>query len=54
MPVNYLKELNQSISCQLFRMEGLNLLEEILEERSYFCKLDFKDAHFCVAFNTNS
>lgn len=35
-PVNYLKELNQSISCQLFKMEGLYLLEEILEERSYF------------------
>ena len=45
-------ELNQSTPYCHFKMEGLNLLKEILEKGGdYLCKLDLKDAYFCVLLN---
>ena len=47
--VIYLKKLNQPIRCKHLKMEGLFLLEKILEEGDYICKIDLTDAYFIYA-----
>ena len=47
-PVINLKNLNAFILYLHFRMEGLHLLKDMLKEKDYMCKIDLKDAHFCV------
>ena len=37
-----------------FKMEGLFLLKETLQERDYLCKIDLKDAYFTVPLNQKS
>ena len=49
-----LKELNTFIPYKHFKMEGLHLLKEILARGDYLCKLDLKDAYFCVPLNKQS
>ena len=46
-PFINLKKLNQFISYDHFKFEGLYLWKESLEEGDYLCKLDF----FCVLLN---
>ena len=53
-PVIHLKELNTFIPYKHFKMEGLHLLKEILERGDYLCKLNLKDAYFCVPLNKQS
>ena len=53
-PVINLKKLNTFIPHKHFKMEGLHLLKEILEQGNYLCKLDLKDAYFCVPLNKQS
>ena len=48
-PVINLKHLNKFIPYLHFKMEGLNLLQNILQKGDYMCKLDLKDAYFCVS-----
>ena len=47
-PVINLKELNTFMPDQHLKMEGLDLLKEILEQGDYLCNLDLKDAYFIV------
>ena len=47
-PVINLKNLNAFIPYLHFRMEGLHLLKDMLKEKDYMCKIDLKDAAFCV------
>ena len=49
-----LKHLNNFISHKHFKMEGLNLLQNMLQTGEYMCKLDLKDAYFCVPLKTES
>ena len=53
-PVINLKELNTFLPYKHFKMEGLHLLKEILERGDYLCKLDLRDAYFCVPLNKQS
>ena len=45
---NNLKHLNNSIPFQRFKMEGLNLLQNMLQKKDYICKLDQKRRLFLV------
>ena len=49
-----LKELNTFITYKHLKMEGLHLLKKNLEPGNYLCKLDLKDAYFCVPLNKQS
>ena len=49
-----LKDWSTFISYKHFKMEGLHLLKEILEQSEYLCKLDLKDAYFRVPLNKES
>ena len=49
-----LEELNTLIPYKHFKMAGLHLLKEILEQGEYLCKLDLKDAYFSVPLNKQS
>ena len=51
-PVINLKHLNQFISYQHFKMEGLHCLRNILKKGD--CKLDLKDSYFSVLLNSAS
>ena len=53
-PVINLKHLNNFIPYQNFKMEGLNLLQSMLQEKDFMCKLDLKDAYFCVPLKKES
>ena len=53
-PVINLKHLNNFIPYQHFKMEGLNLLQNILQKGDYMYKLDLKDAYFCVSLKKES
>ena len=54
LSVMNLRYLNQFISYQLFIMEGLFCLHELLQEENYMCKLDMKDAYFSVPLHQSS
>ena len=53
-PVTNLKHLNNFIPYQHFKMEGLNLLQNMLQEKDFMCKLDLKYAYFCVSLKKES
>ena len=53
-PVINLKELSTFIPHKHFKMEGFHLLKEILEQSNYLCKLDLKEAYFCIPLNKQS
>ena len=53
-PVINLKDLNTFIPYKHFKMEGLHLLKEILEQCDYPYKLDLKDAYFCFPLDKQS
>ena len=36
-----------------FKMEGLHLLRDLLKVGDYMCKIDLKDAYFCVPIHTS-
>ena len=46
-PVINLK-MNAFIPYLHLKMEGLHLLKDMLKEKEYMCKIDLKDAYFCV------
>ena len=47
-PVINLKNLNAYLPYLHFKMEGLHLLKVMLQEKDYMCKVDLKDAYFCI------
>ena len=44
-PIINLKHFNEFIPYQHFKMEGLHLLKDMLQEGDYMCKIDLKDAN---------
>ena len=53
-PVINLKMLNQLIPFLHFKMEGLSLLRNVIQERDSMCYLDLKDAYFSASLDRNS
>ena len=47
-PVINLKNLNALIPYLHFKMTGVHLLNDMLKEKDYMCKIHLKDAYFCV------
>ena len=47
-PVINLKNLNAFIPYLHFKMTGVHLLNDMLKEKDYMCKIHLKDAYFCV------
>ena len=47
-PVINLKNLNQYIPHHHFKMESPQSLRDILKQGDFICKLDLKDAYFCI------
>ena len=47
-PVINLKHLNSFIPYQHFKMEGLHLIQDMLQKGDYMCKIDSKDAYFMI------
>ena len=50
-PVINLKNLNSFIPYQHFKMEGLHLMKDLLQEGDYMCKIDLRDAYFTITIN---
>ena len=46
-----LKNLNLFILYQHFKMEGLHLLRDLLQEGDYMCKIDLRNAYFIKPIN---
>jgi hypothetical protein len=47
-PIFNLKQLNHYVEYKHFKMEGLFLLKNLLQQEDWMVKLDLKDAYFCV------
>ena len=53
-PVINLKHLTHFIQYQYFKMEGLNLLQNMVQKGDCMCKLRLKDAYFCFPLKKES
>ena len=53
-PVLNLESLNKLLSYHHFKMEGLNAVKDLLQQNDYMCKIDLKDAYFCIPLHRNS
>ena len=47
-PVIDLRELNRFIQKEHFKMEGIHLMKDLLQEGDWMVKLDLKDAYFAI------
>ena len=50
-PVIHLKNLNSFIPYQHFKMEGLHLMKDLLQEGDYMRKINLCDAYFTIPIN---
>ena len=50
-PVINLKHLNQFVEYQHFKMEGLDVVKNLLKKGDFMIKIDMKDAYFSVGVN---
>ena len=48
-PVFKLRQLNQFIKYERFKMEGIHMLRDLLKPNDFMAKIDLKDAYFTVA-----
>lgn len=53
-PVINLKNLNNHVPYKHFKMEGLQLISHMLRKGDFMCKLDLKDAYFCLPLHKES
>ena len=53
-PVINLKFLNSFIPYQHFKMEGMHLIKDLLEEHDFLIKIDLKDAYFGIPLDKSS
>ena len=51
-PVINLKRLNQWVSAEHFKMEGIPTLRDLLSPGDWFVKVDLKDAYFTVPIDS--
>ena len=47
-PVINLKRLNQSVKTEHFKMEGIDMLKDLLRAGDWMAKIDLKDAYFMI------
>ena len=47
-PIIDLRELNRFIFWEHFKMEGIHLVKDLLQENDWLVKLDLKDAYFAI------
>ena len=50
-PVINLKNLNSFIPYQHFKMEGLHLMKDLLQDGDYMCKIDLREVYFTIPIN---
>ena len=53
-PVINLKSLNNFLSYHHFKTEDLNAVKYLLQRNDYMCKIDLKDAYFCIPLHRSS
>ena len=53
-PVINLKYLNAFMSYQQFKMEGMYLIKDLLQENDFLIKIDLKDAYFGIPLDKTS
>ena len=53
-PVINLKSLNNFLPYHHFKIEGLNAVKELLQQNDYMCKINLKDAYFCILLHRRS
>ena len=47
-PIFNLKALNRFVAYKHFKMEGFQVVKSTLKQNDFLCKIDLKDAYFCV------
>ena len=47
-PVINLRPLNRFLRYHHFKMEGIHLLQDLLQEGDWMCRIDLKDAYFAI------
>ena len=47
-PIFNLKKLNSFTVYEHFKMEGFHMIKNILKPNDFLCKIDLKDAYFCI------
>lgn len=47
-PIFNLKKLNEYVVYEHFKMEGFQVVKNIMIKRDFMCKIDLKDAYFCI------
>ena len=52
-PMINLKNLNSFIPYQHFKMEGLHLMKDLLQDWDYMCNIDLRDAYFTIPRRLN-
>ena len=53
-PVINLKFLNSFIPYQHFKMEGMHLIKDLLQEHDFLIKIDLKDAYFDIPLDKSA
>ena len=53
-PVINLKFLNSFIPYQNFRIEGMHLIKDLLQEHDFLIEIDLKDAYFGIPLDKSS
>ena len=52
-PIINLRPLNVFLHYQHFKMEGLYMVQDLIERDYYLCKIDLKDAYLTIPVNQN-
>lgn len=47
-PIFNLKTLNPFVVYNHFKMEGFQVVKNLIQRRDWLCKVDLKDAYFCI------
>ena len=47
-PIIDLRELNKFIHWEHFKMEGIHLIKDLLQEGDWIIKIDLRDAYFAL------